>query len=96
VGWGCGLGLLGGILQDVLSQWQFISVRRQVEKGRYYHECNRLTDADSEESFDAASVEGTPDNPKVPQSRLRVGKITWNAGFSHSPCMEIMIGKAGV
>ncbi len=47
----------------MLDQWQFIAVRRLVEKGRYYHECNQLVDNDSEV---AECVVGTQDNPKVP------------------------------
>jgi hypothetical protein len=53
----------GDCWQDVLNQWQFIFIRRQVEKGRYYHECNQLRD--DEEAPVAASIRGAQDNHKV-------------------------------
>jgi hypothetical protein len=60
--------------QDVLSQWQFISIRRLVEKGRYYHECNQFRD-DDEEALDAGIMAGAHENPKVPKSIMRVGNV---------------------
>ncbi len=59
--------------QDVLSQWQFISIRRQLEKGRYYHEYNQH--GDSAEVFDASSAERAKDNPKVSNSNFKVEKV---------------------
>ncbi len=56
----------------MLSQWQFIFIRRQVEKGRYYHEYNQLRD--TEDALDIVSLRGSSsqDNPKVLKSKLRI------------------------
>jgi hypothetical protein len=63
-----GGGVGGGCWQDVLSQWQFVFIRRQVEKGSYYHECNQL--CDTEEDVD---VKGSLENPKVLRAKSARG-----------------------
>ncbi len=68
-----------GNLQDVLSQWQFISVRRQVEKGRYYYECNRPSNDEEARNCDISSVVGNLENAKVSKSNLLFRK-------SHTQC----------
>ncbi len=46
-----------------MKQWEFVYIRRRVEKGRYYLERNQLSDA--EEAALEAESRGGKDNAKV-------------------------------
>ncbi len=52
-----------GHLQDIANQWEYLPIRRRLEKGRYFHECNQLGN-DNEKDAEYGQREN-PRNLKV-------------------------------